>query len=430
MIQEERHLVSEIGCITATNGPGNHIVTHEGKTHVVWQDHTQDGYFNRVRTLDHATGTMSDPVILNEGVDNHARPILTIDHQGYLHVVLSGHGSPIGSRRSLRPNDASEWTEEEPAGAGTYPILLCGLDDTLFLTMRSNVSWNGTELFVRPPGGPWREGTKPIKRTDEYEGYAAYTNGFALAPDGTIHMVWDFFETRGTWEQYGLDQYVSYMCSRDGAATWEKADGTAIKAPARPEQMDVFARYNAPAGQVNPGSSIASGGSIAVDSSGRPVVLYVSHMEMPGQIIMATPDSEGKWEQRSIEVVEQAYPDLRPGSCSRSVTSSDDGTIYALLELIPISDGWDNGKPTGLLGNPDGLGKQLVWLISSDGGSNWSVAPALEPGRFFNRANVERHTSAFIPTSGRKPSFIYHDGPTCGVDGEVIQTNVYLVIAR
>ena len=93
-----RHLISSIGSERATSGSGNKIVTFDGKTHVVWQDATDDGsYLNRVRSLDHATGRWTEPFTLNQGRDNHARPILSVDRQGYLHAILSGHNSPVTS---------------------------------------------------------------------------------------------------------------------------------------------------------------------------------------------------------------------------------------------------------------------------------------------------------------------------------------------
>ena len=38
-------LISPIGSERATSGGGNKIVTFQGKTHVVWQDVTEEGYF-------------------------------------------------------------------------------------------------------------------------------------------------------------------------------------------------------------------------------------------------------------------------------------------------------------------------------------------------------------------------------------------------
>ncbi len=418
--------ISATGSITSTTGSGNKIVTHEGKTHIVWQDHTEQEYFNRIRTYDHVSKSLSEPLTLNQGRDDHARPILTVDHQGYLHAVLSGHNSPNTYRQSLRPNDASEWTDDVPVGAGTYPVLICGPDDTLYLTMRNADGWSGVDLYVKPHDCKWSKGPKPIRRTDEYSGYATYTNGFAMTPDGTLHGVWDYFETKGGDPQYGLEQAVGYMRSRDGAQTWERADGSAIEVPARPEQMDLFVRHAETFDQINPGSRVASSGAIAVDSTGHPLILYISHLEEPGRLIMAKLDRPGLWQQHTLDVIEQAFPDLRPGSLEPGTTRTADGTIYQLMELLPLSKGWNEaGVPTGFLGNPDGPGKILAWLSSADGGQTWSVEPALPPGNFFNRANLERATGAYPLAPGKKPAFIYHDGPTRGT--AVIQCNVYFV---
>ncbi len=59
-------LISHQGSERATNHSGK-IINHDGRTHVIWQDVTRDGYFNRVRSLDHTT-VWSPPVTLNQGV--------------------------------------------------------------------------------------------------------------------------------------------------------------------------------------------------------------------------------------------------------------------------------------------------------------------------------------------------------------------------
>jgi len=60
-----RDLISPIGSESATNGGGGKVVTFTGKTHVVWQDPTKQGYFNRLRSLDHASGEWSETFTLH-----------------------------------------------------------------------------------------------------------------------------------------------------------------------------------------------------------------------------------------------------------------------------------------------------------------------------------------------------------------------------
>jgi len=83
------HIVSDQGSERATNDKGK-IITYDGLTHVTWQDVTLEGYFNRVRTLDHATGKWSAPVTLDSGVDNRARAVLAITPDGILRAAVGG----------------------------------------------------------------------------------------------------------------------------------------------------------------------------------------------------------------------------------------------------------------------------------------------------------------------------------------------------
>ncbi|MEO1998753.1 MAG: BNR-4 repeat-containing protein, partial [Planctomycetaceae bacterium] len=217
-----RALISSIGSERATSGAGGKIATFQGKTHVVWQDATGEGYFNRVCTYDHSTGGLMERVTLNQGRDNHSRPVIAIGPKGYLHVVLSGHNSPVTYRRSLQPNDSSAWTEPEAAGSGTYPTLVCGADGTLYLTLRSSRRWNGVDLYVKSPDQPWRKQCKLVVRDPNLNGYAAFLNGLAWGPDHqTLHLVQDFYESKGS--QRGVHQAVCYMQSRDGGRTWQRA---------------------------------------------------------------------------------------------------------------------------------------------------------------------------------------------------------------
>ena len=154
--ETHRALISEIGSERATSGNGNKIVTFDGKTHIVWQDSIDEGYFARVRTLRNASGEWSPIYTLGKGRDNHARPTITVDSKGYLHVIIGGHHSGLQYRRSVRPNDASEWTPVEAFGKTTYPLLICGPDDTLYLTGRHDAGWKGIDFYARPPGKKWQ----------------------------------------------------------------------------------------------------------------------------------------------------------------------------------------------------------------------------------------------------------------------------------
>ena len=119
-----REMISSIGSERATSSNGNKVVTVGSTNHVVWQDSTEEGYFARIRSFDRKSGAWSPTYTLGEGRDNHARPTITVDSQGYLHVIIGGHHSGLQYRRSVRPDDASRWSEIETFGKTTYPVLI------------------------------------------------------------------------------------------------------------------------------------------------------------------------------------------------------------------------------------------------------------------------------------------------------------------
>ena len=74
---------------------------------------------------------------VGEAYDNHGGPALSVDSEGYLHIVYHPHHHPMRYRRSNRPHDSSEWEDEVLFGDRlTYPTLMCGPDNTLILTAR------------------------------------------------------------------------------------------------------------------------------------------------------------------------------------------------------------------------------------------------------------------------------------------------------
>ena len=194
-------LLSTAGSQSATNEAGNKIVTVGRRTHVTWQDVTPEGYFNRVRTLDLDTGEWSPTHTLGSAYDDHARAVMVADADGSLHVVLSGHNTPCTYRRSRAANEASAWTDPVEIADGTYPYLVCGPDQHLYLGMRHGKQ-NGVELYRRPPGGPWHHVGKIIDRPAHYTGYACFQCAMCFDGDGVLHLVSDIYE--GTHAQRGI----------------------------------------------------------------------------------------------------------------------------------------------------------------------------------------------------------------------------------
>jgi len=114
-----------------------------------------------VTTLSRATGAkVSGPtraaVAVEESdasaIDAHDQPSIAIDHHGYLHLVVSGHGGPLYYLKSLQPNDSSAWSAVTVLGKRppplyideyTYPSLVIDPFDEPIVAAR----WEGDQGF-------------------------------------------------------------------------------------------------------------------------------------------------------------------------------------------------------------------------------------------------------------------------------------------
>jgi hypothetical protein len=79
-------------------------------------------------------------------------------------------------------------------GKGTYSKVVCGPDNTLYVTMRSARSWAGIDFYVKPPGEKWEYRGLLVKKQSRYQYYASYHNALAWGPDHTtLHMSTGFY---------------------------------------------------------------------------------------------------------------------------------------------------------------------------------------------------------------------------------------------
>jgi hypothetical protein len=329
-------LLSEAGSERATTGPGANIVTHDGKTHIVWQDSDAKGYWAKVRTLDRATGVWSPAVALGPGYDNHARPCIAIDSKGHLHVVIGGHNTMMYYCRSVKPNDSSAWTKREPVDDGTYPMLTCGPDDILVLAARPK-NHAGVNLYVRAADQKrWETRERVLQRNAKYSGYAGYNVALAWGPDRVLHFAADVYEGRGYTDHRGTHQAIVYMLSPDLGKTWKKADGSALAQQIEPEKMDVLARIDV--GVTGPAQpALLRNGGVAVDPRGRPYLYFTEVQDGVGRPRLVTPEKSGGWRDLPLaDAVKTHWPDYHaPGARGHlSITAGD--VLHVLVEFSEV----------------------------------------------------------------------------------------------
>lgn len=389
-------ILSEHGCGRATAySEFNKIVTIGKRTHVSWLDSKDGQFLVKIRTLDRDTGQWSPTYTVGQAFDNHGGPSLTSDSSGYLHIVYYPHHHPFRYRRSLRPNDASEWTEEEQFGQTcTYSSLICMPDDTLVLACResSKQRWK-LNVYEKPFGAAWR-GPRTILHGQAKSGYTRWQAALALGSDNkTIHMSFMLYEQSIKKVGYA----VGYLRSTNKGQTWQRSDGTPVDLPATPETIDIVAGARTVDGPAN-----FRPGNIAVDRDGVPWLIYCRMDRQPFDTWITRPDGNGGWRSISLLLaIQRQWPD-RAVKTPGSIVFGRDGTMYVAVTTVDKSI---EGEPAQW-GHPSA---EIALLISKDQGRTFEAFGISSPETLAPNwlPNLERPTSS---QSVGVPSLIYTHG--------------------
>jgi hypothetical protein len=227
----------------------SNIVYYSGRTHFAYESSEGMGYtetfpgpsgtggYIKVISFDYATNQWLGPFTVSDKpvYDNHGYPVLTVDSNGYLHIVYDGHQIPLKYKRSLRPNDASEWTSAEQLGQiGTYPHLFVNAQNTLFLFYRERGGYDRwTEVMqTKPVGGSWSAATTILdaewKNTLD-NNFGVFVPSVCLGLDNAIYITWIWQDDRDNLSE--ISYGVGFAKSVDFGQTWTRADGTPYTLP-------------------------------------------------------------------------------------------------------------------------------------------------------------------------------------------------------
>jgi hypothetical protein len=255
------HELSDFGSDHAAWYPqANKIVTFRGRTHAAWLD----AKFNTmIATYDHASDAWSEAVLVGDGKDNHAGPALTVDREGYLHIVFGPHHHPFQHARSARPNDATEWVKLPDIGAkATYPSLVCDGSNTLHIIYRTSATVPISLVYQRlPKGGRWSRPRMLARPPEGHKGYAHFHSSLAIGRDDALHVSYNIW--------LGDDPRAGgHMKSVDRGDTWALVDGTQLELPITPDKEHAFFRPPAKGLKMN---------AMAIDSRGHPWITINVH---------------------------------------------------------------------------------------------------------------------------------------------------------
>ena len=296
------YLISKQGCGRATAySNANKIISAKRKTHVSWIDSPSEGFRVRVATFDKKTRKWSPTYTVGEAKDNHGGPALTIDSEGYLHIAYFPHVGSFCYRRSKYPYDVSEWEQEIKFGERlTYPSMICGVDNTLYLTARRSVKDQPSyvELWEKKLGQNWYC-VGPVMHS-RYKGYAHFGESLTWGPDQkTIHLSCRFHE-KSDKKAYGRLQTVGYMKSEDFGRTWKHSDGSLIEQPITVDTIETIAH-----GGVDFNKTLRAG-CMAVSPTGNPYVIYSTatnetmtfgSSREKGETWLRIADMKGSWDR-------------------------------------------------------------------------------------------------------------------------------------
>ena len=380
-VGENLVLLSQNGCGRATAyGDCNKIITFQDKTHVSWLDSIAEGFRVRARTFDRKTKEWSSTYTVGEAYDNHGGPALTVDSLGYLHMVYYPHHHPFRYRRSVRPNDASEWGDEIEFGERcTYPTMVCGLDNTLYLTGREN---RGSEpwyvnLYIKPPDAPWQEPITIFQ--DDKGGYVRYQGALAWGQDHRmLHMTLLIFDEKRSYT-------VGYLRSPDSGNTWERADGTPVSLPATRETVTL----------IDTEHRDLRFGSVAVDRESSPYILYSTcpSFAIPSQAWIVWLDEAGRWCRRSLsDELPKEWKGWSLAMDGALHIASDDQifTVLALMKPETVDEGNWGHKSAEIVGlrAPDICGNFSVDLLSKPDMTTPHWLPTLERPTGHNHVDI------------------------------------------
>ena len=230
---------SGIPCVMVSNGE---------RVHVTWGEATDPdielpGVPTFVATCRRSSGELSDPVLVGYGPpanDIHNTPCITMDSEGFLHVLVGTHGRTFKYVRSLAPNSASGgWTDAQDVGPGlrqTYVGMVCDRNDTLHLIFRL---WRDDDVYFpagyyatlaymrKRPGESWSD-VQPLV-VAPFSEYSIFYHRLTIDHHGTLFLSYDYWSTYWFYRTDHRGTRRSLMMSADGGATWQLVPSKALE---------------------------------------------------------------------------------------------------------------------------------------------------------------------------------------------------------
>ena len=280
--------------VSETQHPAGEYV--DGVTYVTYQGLLEDPY---IASYHHETKTWFGPYragVSDMGkdpsrkIDNHGKPALIIDNNGYIHIVFGGHGGTkeLGENKlgnyhygrqkhvvSKRPYDISEWEQlDNISPFGTYNQWVKMDNGDLYLFFRHGA--HRSDWVYQKSIDNGRTFTEPVSilrhtRRDDLDAVDAWYGWFGKAQDDqillayTYHLCWDNTEQN---KHTGERRNAYYMRMDAKTEQWYNVEGEILNVPVTYEVAEKYTRV------FDSGDEWTNHGSVKLDEKGNPHVVY------------------------------------------------------------------------------------------------------------------------------------------------------------
>jgi len=225
--------------LSAHSGIPSTIVSRADKVHIAWGEATPPqedtpGVPTYVATYDRSNRRLGPPELVGYGPpanDIHNSPCMTMDKDGYLHVLVGTHGRTFRYARSLSSNSANGgWTGAEDVGPGlrqTYVGMVCDRDDTLHLVFRL---WLNDDKYFpagyyanlaymrKRPGEGWSD-ARPLV-VAPFSEYSIFYHRLTIDRKSTLFLSYDYWSTFWFYRTDHRGNRRSLLMSPDEGDTW------------------------------------------------------------------------------------------------------------------------------------------------------------------------------------------------------------------
>ena len=411
------------------NGYGNPVSTLQhpaaehfnGVTYVAYSGPHEDPY---VAAYVHATGQWLGPVQAGVNpmgkspdqvdpgeLDNHGRPALIVDRQGYIHLIFGGHGgeASFGKNKfgtagkgrqihvvSQKPGDISAWqTLENISPFGTYSQWVKLANGDLYLFYRHG-SHRSDWVYQKSvdDGRTFAPEVSVIKHKRSADKTFVHDSWYAWFDNGrgdtiTASYVYHPCASPGHPAQR-INTYYMVMNCRDGA--WTNVQGKPLALPVTKETADQQTLIQAT------GKEKSNHGSCHVDAEGRPHIFF----RFPGQV------RHYRWDGKAWSAAVAVAANYGKGV---------DGDFYLETPLSVMAL---------LTQNNAGNGEVNRWQ-TLDGGVSWTKDATLfsAPGLSFQATALVRnaHPDArmLVSASSAQQTHLYHHMYLVGDHGALVR---------